>query len=81
MTHAWAQLSVLLFWLAISLAIGGALGEKLKGQRRAGMLLGVFGPIGWICVILLSDKRTKCRKCMSAMNPGAVRCAKCGADA
>lgn len=71
---------VSLFWLAISLAIGGVLGEKLKGQQRAGTLLGLLGPIGWICVILLTDKRAKCPACKSALNPGATKCARCGTE-
>jgi len=73
-------LFVLLFWLAISLAIGGALGGKLKGQQKAGTWLGLLGPIGWICVILLTDRRPKCSACKSALNPGATKCARCGTD-
>lgn len=71
---------VSLFWLALSLAIGGVLGDKLKGQQKAGTLLGLLGPIGWICVILLTDRRAKCSACKSALNPGATKCARCGTD-
>ena len=74
------SLFVSLFWLAISLAIGGTLGDKLKGQRKAGTFLGLLGPIGWICIILLTDRRPKCPACKSALNPGATRCARCATD-
>jgi hypothetical protein len=67
-----------LLWIVLSLAIGGAIGKKFKGDQRMGTILGLLGPIGWACVLLLKDKRALCPACKSALNPGASKCARCG---
>lgn len=80
MLESFGSCAVALLYLAISLAIGGALGKHFKGDQKNGTLLGLLGPLGWACVILLRDKRALCPACRSALNPGAVKCARCGAD-
>lgn len=67
-----------LLWIVVSLAVGGALGKKFNGNQKAGTLLGLLGPLGWVCVLLLKDQRRLCPACKSALNPGATKCARCG---
>jgi len=69
-----------LLLVVVSLGIGGLIGDKFRGQKRVGTLLGFFGPIGWLLVLLVDDKRQRCPECRSPLIHGARRCAKCGAQ-
>lgn len=69
----------LVFFVA-SLAIGGWLGERFRGNATAGTLLGLLGPLGWAIIPAIQDRRQKCPECRTALNPGARRCHKCRAE-
>lgn len=58
--------------------IGHSFGSKRK-RADAGLMLGLlFGPIGWIMLLALEDKRPKCPECKGTIIEGATRCKNCG---
>lgn len=66
----------LLIWVVIFGAFGAIVGAR-GNARGTGMLLGIlFGPIG-ILVSFALDKRDRCPKCKSRVEPGAMICSKC----
>lgn len=68
----------LLVWAVACAAIGGFLGEKLKGRSKDGTLLGFFlGPLGVAIVLLLDDRRAKCPECRTVYERGAKVCSRC----
>ena len=71
----------LLAWLVFAIfgmLVGFALG-KLRAQPGAGTLLGAtLGPIGWLLIFTLADKRPRCSECRGIVIDGATRCRHCG---
>lgn len=67
-----------LLWAVVFAALGGFLGEKLKGKQKEGTLLGFFlGPIGCAFVLLLADVRPRCHNCRTIYERGARVCPRC----
>jgi hypothetical protein len=59
--------------------IGGAIGEAARGQFLSGCLLGMLlGPLGWVLVLAVNDKRRKCPSCRGAVPGDAMKCRHCG---
>jgi len=71
-------LAVVFFYLVLFVGVGALIGEKLRNRRTAGALLGLFGPIGWLLVLLFEDHRRRCSECRAPVAQGARRCARCG---
>lgn len=70
----------LLLGLLLSAIIGGALGAQRR-RRSMGMCLGfLFGPLGWILVLLMQPEGEKCHACKGVLEPGATACRHCGRD-
>ena len=70
------------FWIvfpfAIFLGVGAYIG-KSRGRLPLGCILGLcLGPVGWLIVGLLSDRRTKCPECRGLVDPSARKCRHCG---
>lgn len=60
--------------------IGAGIGS-LKGNGLLGFLLSLLlGPLGWLLVLLASDKRRKCPHCAGPLGDGEkiTRCKNCG---
>jgi hypothetical protein len=74
------------FLIAVSCVVGAvggaAIGRAARGRPEFGAVLGViFGPlIGWPLIFLFDDRRTLCPACKGALNEGAIKCHRCGAD-
>jgi len=70
--------TVLITWLAIQSGVGLLIG-RARGRPLLGWILGLLlGPIGWITMAVLSDKRPKCPECLGVVVPGAKKCKSCG---
>jgi hypothetical protein len=70
--------------LFIVMLVGGLVGA-LIGRSRGRLVDGlgwgiILGPIGWLIVALLKDKRPKCSLCGGVVNPGVSRCCHCGGE-
>jgi hypothetical protein len=46
-----------LVWLVGGVGVGALLGRVLRADALAGAILGVWGPPGWLFVLLIPDKR------------------------
>lgn len=59
----------------------GALIGRSRGRPIDGLGWGILlGPLGWLIVALLSDKRPKCPYCRGAVELSASRCRHCGGE-
>jgi hypothetical protein len=59
----------------------GALIGKYRGRVDSGIIwAAILGPIGWLIVALMEDKRPICRFCGGVVVPGAIKCKNCGSD-
>ena len=65
----------------IATLVGRFIGQQ-RGRAYDGSILGFcLGPLGWIIVLLMEDKRSKCPHCASpVLSPAATVCAKCARD-
>jgi hypothetical protein len=64
-------------WIACVLV--GALIGKYRGRTDSGVILAaLLGPIGWLAVALMDDKRPKCIECGGVVVEGARKCLHCG---
>ena len=64
--------------LCVSAVVGGLIGST-KGKAGDGVLFSLlFGPLGWVYVLLAPDRRPKCPACLGPVNAGARRCKNCG---
>jgi hypothetical protein len=73
-------------WLIYSLAafiaggVGAVLG-RLRGRLGLGFFMGLlFGPVGWLFVLLTEEGGRKCHECMSMVHPRARLCRHCGSE-
>ena len=67
-------------WLAVGAFVGYLCGQA-RGREGEGVLLGLLlGPIGWLIVLCIPDKRKKCFECGGAVVAGARRCRHCGSS-
>jgi hypothetical protein len=70
----------LFIWMIVCGLVGALIG-RCRGRIVDGLGWGIIlGPIGWLIVALLSDKRQKCSLCGGVINPGASRCCHCGGE-
>ncbi len=68
----------LLLWFAIS-SLGGWLLGALKRRPQPGFWLGLlFGPVGWILLLLLPRVRPACPGCGRPLEDEAKSCPHCG---
>ena len=65
----------------IATLIGYFIGER-RGRAYDGSILGFcLGPLGWIIVLVMEDKRSKCPHCASPiLAASATVCARCARD-
>jgi hypothetical protein len=65
----------------INTLIGCFIGER-RGRAYDGSILGFcLGPLGWIIVLVMEDKRSKCPHCASPiLSESATVCARCARD-
>jgi predicted amidophosphoribosyltransferase len=70
---------LLLYWVSISGTIGALIGS-IKGNMGLGVLLALLlGPVGWLLICFVPDKRRKCPQCAGALPDAKVaRCKHCG---
>jgi hypothetical protein len=62
---------------AVFVGVGAFIGQS-RGRLRLGCLLGLcLGPVGWLIVGLLSDRRAKCPECLGPVDPAAHKCPHC----
>lgn len=72
-------------WLSVVLTLvcfgaAGALVGRFKDRLMAGVVWGVlFGPIGWLIVLLGPAGRTPCPYCGASITLRQARCGACGA--
>lgn len=67
------------FWI-LCILIGAVIGKR-RGRAGSGVVWSaLFGPLGWLIVLLLEDRRPKCPHCRSVYNSGASRCCHCGGE-
>jgi hypothetical protein len=61
--------------------VGYFIGER-RGRAYDGSILGFcLGPLGWIIVLVMEDKRSKCPHCASPiLAASATVCARCARD-
>ena len=72
--------TALVYGAAFSAVVGALLGSR-RGRPRLGSLLGILlGPVGWLAVLLASDRRPKCPRCKGAVESSALKCPHCGAE-
>lgn len=70
----------ILLGLLLSSLIGASLGAQ-KRRRSLGAGLGLlFGPLGWVLVLLMQPDGDKCNACKGVLEPGATVCRHCGRD-
>ena len=71
-----------LFYLFVMFFVGGFSGlwfGGYTGHDSAGFFLGwLFGPIGWILVLLLPPEGPRCPECFGVVDERARRCMHCG---
>lgn len=71
----------IIFSTLIFVPLGAIVGAIWKGDAKNGACLGfLFGPLGVLLVGLLSDKKSRCSHCRSALPAGATVCRACGRD-
>lgn len=64
--------------LCVSAVIGGLIAQLLNGRAGSGLLLGLLlGPLGWVIVFFLEDKRKRCPACRSVIDGQATVCPHC----
>jgi DNA-directed RNA polymerase subunit RPC12/RpoP len=65
----------------INTLIGYFIGER-RGRAYDGSILGFcLGPLGWLIVLVMADKRSKCPHCASPiLAASATVCARCARD-
>jgi hypothetical protein len=65
----------------IATLVGYFLGQQ-RGRAYDGSILGFcLGPLGWIIVLVMADKRSKCPHCASPiLAESATVCARCARD-
>ena len=74
------ELIIILAWWVIGAVVGGLIG-KGKGRTGAGAMWGLlFGPIGWLIILLVPDVRPKCPACGGAVVKGATKCMHCASE-
>lgn len=68
----------LFVWAPLALLIGGLIGVA-RGRVGTGMLLSLcLGPLGWLIVFCLDDRRPRCPHCAEVVQAGAALCPHCG---
>ena len=78
-----AELVILLIpYLVLVLIFGMALVTTIVGNARGRMVSAIvwallLGPLGWLIVLLMSDLRPRCPRCLSILNGGAIGCRYC----
>lgn len=72
--------SLYLFVIAPVIGLIGLAIGSIKGNGLFGFVLSLLlGPLGWLLVLLASDKRKKCPHCAGPLGEGKVtRCKNCG---
>jgi predicted amidophosphoribosyltransferase len=66
--------------LCVSAVIGGLIAYLLNGRVGAGLLWGfLLGPLGWLIVFFLEDRRKRCPACRSIVDALATVCPRCKA--
>lgn len=69
----------LVAWIGMGL-VGALLAYGLKGRMQAGFVLGfLLGPIGWLSIKFLEDRRRWCPKCGKPIDSSYQTCGRCGA--
>ena len=72
------------YWLlgAVIGAVVGAAMSPMRGRKpiEGAFWGGLFGPLGWLYMLIGRDFRPKCRECGGAVVPSARRCLHCGAE-
>jgi len=77
-------MDIVIFWTIgalINTLVGYFIGER-RGRAYDGSILGFcLGPLGWIIVLVMADKRSKCPHCATpVLSDSATVCAKCTRD-
>jgi predicted amidophosphoribosyltransferase len=67
----------LIVWWPSMAVVGGLIG-LMNGRVLAGLVLGFFlGPIGWLIIFFLEDKRRRCPACRGVIDPKTSICPHC----
>ena len=73
--------AIIIMNLAPFIVFGGVVGGILGSLRcnvGSGIVWGaILGPIGWLMVLVLMDRRPVCPHCRERVKPGAVICRYC----
>jgi hypothetical protein len=65
-------------WIIIMPLIGAAIGQTRKSAGMGAVLGLLFGPLGWILVLVAVDGRPKCPDCKGRLPDNARKCMHCG---
>lgn len=76
LSYGWA----LFAWLVCA-GVGSIVGGRTVGHPVVGFLISlVFGPVGWVLVLIVADERRRCHDCTSYAHARATHCHRCGAQ-
>jgi len=74
-------LVAIFFSTLVFVPLGAIVGAIWKGDAKHGACLGfLLGPLGVLAIGLLTDKKTRCIHCRSAITAGATVCRACGRE-